>query len=70
MDKKNRIQLDLPFEVVPMHRSKWFSWLETRAKGRIGVAMIFKVFSSAQIVESSTKKVITQPGSSWAINNL
>ena len=61
-------QQQLCFDVQPLDRRKWRDWLEIQAKGKIGVAMVLKVFSSAEIVEFSAEKTITRPADNRAIN--
>jgi hypothetical protein len=61
-------QVQMSFDVPSLDGGKWRDWLEIQAKGKIGVAMILKVFSSAEIVEFNTEKTITRPGDSRAIS--
>ena len=62
------MQMELFFDVQPLNGGKYRDWLEAQAKGKIGVAMVLKVFSSAEIVEFSAEKTITRPADNRAIN--
>ena len=50
------MQLEMHFDVPSLNGGKWLDWLEIQAKGKTEVAMILKVFSSAEVSNSTQKR--------------